>query len=471
MESKLSLGKLSLTRRLTLFFTVVAAAVVLGLGGLFLVEIDQHFVEMDRMALQEKRHLIEEILGNASAVDDASLRLSEALNYHHDLHVLVQDSQGRTVFQSSASNLNVQSGVALSTEEQSVFGVWRHHDTEFHTLSFGTAPAYSASALQVLIAADTKHHTQFLNGLRSSLAFYVVAAILVCGLLSWLAARHGLAPLREMKSRAAVVTGQKLSERMPVEAVPVEMADLAQELNRMLDRLQEDFRRLTEFSSDLAHELRTPISNLLTQTQVALVTKRDAATYRDILASNAEEFQRLARMVSDMLFLAKTERGVDLPHKERFSARQDALALLEFYEAVAEEKRIRLRLEGDGEVEVEGDRLMFRRAVSNLLSNAVRYTPEAGEITIRITSTAQTTTVAVENTGADIDAKILPRLFDRFYRADASRAHPDSDGSGLGLAITRAIAQAHGGRVTATSGHGRTCFALVFPHRGSQSSS
>lgn len=114
---------------------------------------------------------------------------------------------------------------------------------------------------------------------------------------------------------------------------------------------------------------------------------------------------------------------------------------------------------------------MFRRAVSNLLSNALRYTPEAGDITIRITSTAQTTTVAVENTGTDIDAKILPRLFDRFYRADASRAHPDSDGSGLGLAITRAIAQAHGGRVTATSGHGLTCFALVFPHRGSQSSS
>jgi len=130
---------------------------------------------------------------------------------------------------------------------------------------------------------------------------------------------------------------------------------------------------------------------------------------------------------------------------------------------VAEEKRIRLRVEGAGEI--EGDRLMFRRAVSNLLSNALRYTPEAGDITIRITGTAQATTVVVENTGADIDAKVLPRLFDRFYRADASRAHPDTDGSGLGLAITRAIAEAHGGRVTASSGQGRTCFTLVFPHR------
>ena len=463
MQPKPRLSKLSLTRRLTLFFTVVGATVVLGLGGLFLVETERHFVELDRMALQEKRHLIEEILSNANSVDDARWRLSEALNYHHDLHVLVQNAHGQTIFQSSTSNLNVQSGNALSTEEKGIFGVWRHHDTEFHTLSFGAVPAYSASALQVLIAADTKHHTQFLDGLRSSLALYLLAAIIVCGLLSWFAARQGLAPLREMKSRAAVVTGQKLSERMPVEAVPVEMADLAQELNRMLDRLQEDFQRLTDFASDLAHELRTPISNLLTQTQVALATKRDAATYRDILASNAEEFQRLARMVSDMLFLAKTERGVDLPHKERFSVRQDAQALLDFYEAVAEEKRIRLHLEGDGEV--EGDRLMFRRAVSNLLSNALRHAPEAGDVTIRIATPVQATTVAVENTGADIDAKILPRLFDRFYRADASRIHPDTDGSGLGLAITRAIAEAHGGRVTASSGQGRTCFTLVFPHR------
>ncbi|WP_313070034.1 heavy metal sensor histidine kinase [Melaminivora sp.] len=462
-------GQLPLTHRLTLLFTAVAASVVLGLGALFLVETERHFVELDRMALQDKQHLIEEILRNAISADDARRRLGEALSYHHDLYAQVQEGQGAVVFQSQGFIPAMRGDKPLRAGENKVFGVWRHGDARFHTLVFKAYPAYSSTPLMVWIAADTDHHTQFLDGLRRSLALYVLVAIAICGLLSWLAARQGLAPLRDMKSRAAKVTGQKLGERMPVQAVPVEMADLAQELNRMLDRLQEDFQRLTDFASDLAHELRTPISNLLTQTQVALATKRDAATYRDILASNAEEFERLARMVSDMLFLAKTERGVDLPHKERFSARQDALALLEFYEAVAEEKRIRLQLKGDGEV--EGDRLMFRRAVSNLLSNALRYTPEAGDITIRITSTAQTTTVAVENTGTDIDAKILPRLFDRFYRADASRAHPDSDGSGLGLAITRAIAEAHGGSVTATSGDGRTCFTLMFPHRGSQPSS
>ncbi|ACM33642.1 heavy metal sensor histidine kinase [[Acidovorax] ebreus] len=462
MLSRSRWGRLPLTQRLTLFFTVVAATVVLGLGVLFLVETGRHFVTLDRIALRDKQHLIEEVLRNADSKQDARWRLGDALGYHHGLYALVKDAQGELVFQSQGFPPDAQSAPTGPARGSESFGTWKLGGSIFHTLRFEAAPAYSQTTLRVLIATDTDHHAQFLRDLRRDLALYVAAAIVVCGFLSWLAARQGLAPLREMRSRAAAVTSQKLSERMPVQAVPVEMADLAQELNRMLDRLQEDFQRLTDFSSDLAHELRTPISNLLTQTQVALASKRDAATYRDILASNAEEFQRLARMVADMLFLAKTERGVDLPHKERFSARQDALALLEFYEAVAEEKRIRLRLEGDGDM--EGDRLMFRRAVSNLLSNALRYTPEAGTITVHIADTADSTVVSVVNTGSEIDPKMLPRLFDRFYRADPARAHPDSEGSGLGLAITRAIAEAHGGCVTVTSSHGRTCFALVFPH-------
>jgi two-component system heavy metal sensor histidine kinase CusS len=444
-------AKLSLTQRLTLFFTTVAAVMVLALGYLFLLEAQRHFVELDKTTLQEKRHLIENILRNAASEDGALRRLGESLNFHDDLRVVIRNPQEQIVFQSTVAQGHSPSYSGSAPDES--------HG--FHVLSFAAVPGYADTALQVMVAADTQPHMLFLAKIRTSLIAYAAAAIVVCALLSWLAARQGLAPLREMKSRAAVVTGQKLTERMPVHAVPVEMADLAQELNRMLDRLQQDFQRLTDFAADLAHELRTPISNLLTQTQVTLATKRDAATYRDILASNAEELQRLGRMVSDMLFLAKTERGVDLPHKELFSARQEAQALLDFYEAVAEEKYIQIALEGEGHI--DGDRLMFRRAVSNLLSNALRYAPEAGAVVVRIHSGPPATRVAVENTGPDIDAQILPRLFDRFYRADPARAHPGSDGSGLGLAITRAIAQAHGGSITATSSQGQTCFVLSFP--------
>ena len=295
---------------------------------------------------------------------------------------------------------------------------------------------------------------------QKTLGLYVALATLVSGLLGWLASRNGLSPLRAMKARAQAVSGHRLDERMPVDAVPVELADLAHTLNDMLVRLQNDFERLSAFSADLAHELRTPISNLLTQTQVMLAQKRTGDEYRNALASNSEELQRLARMVSDMLLLAKTENGLALPHPETIHLDTEAAALVDFYEALAADKQLRLTVEGAGCV--QGDRLMVRRALSNLLSNAIRHSPVQGQVRVRIQTTPVGTEVCVENQGDPIAAEVLPRLFDRFYRADAARRHPNSDGAGLGLAITRATMLAHGGTVTVASDGNGTRFALVF---------
>ena len=456
------LRALSLTTRLTLFFTLVAAGIVLGLGALFVVAAEEHFLDLDRMALQDKQHVITDILSSAYSVEGTQSRLREALNHHHGLFVLVVDAQDNTLFQTAGFQAPPGMTATPGTGSEPSFLHWTDAQRAFQGLRFESGRRDdAASRLRILVAIDTVHHTHFMQALRRTLALYAVVAIVLSGLLGWLAAHRGLTPLRAMKNRAAAVSGQQLGERMPVEAVPIEMADLAHALNQMLARLQDDFRRLSEFSSDLAHELRTPISNLLMQTQVALASPRDAQAYRDILASNAEEFQRLGRMVSDMLFLAKTERGMALPRLEPFEAAEEVHALLEFYEAVAADQQITLRQQGQGTI--VGDRLMFRRAVSNLLSNALRYTPPNGEVNIDIEHTPGETRVSVTNTGPDIDPMLLPRLFDRFYRADASRAHPESEGAGLGLSITRAIVQAHGGSVQASSLAGNTRFVLVFP--------
>jgi len=248
---------------------------------------------------------------------------------------------------------------------------------------------------------------------------------------------------------------------MPTQEFPVEMADLATTLNEMLRRLKEEFDRLSEFSSDLAHELRTPINNLMTQTQVTLSQNRSPGEYRDILASNAEEYQRLARMIADMLFLAKADHGLILPSLEKIAVHDEAQALFDFYEALAEEKQVQLKL--SGEAEISGDRLMLRRALSNLLSNAIRYTPSGEDVVIDIKGDLQGTTVSVLNTGPTIDEQMIPRLFDRFFRADKSRRQLDSDGAGLGLSITQAIVHAHRGHISVTSSHGKTCFSMFFP--------
>jgi len=232
----------------------------------------------------------------------------------------------------------------------------------------------------------------------------------------------------------------------------------------MLGRLKESFDRLSDFSSDIAHELRTPVSNLLTQTQVMLSKVRSIDEYQDVLASNAEELERLSRTIADMLFLAKADNHLLVPTQESVDLRAEISSMLEFYEPLIEEKRQQLTLHGHAEV--DGDRLMLRRAVGNLLSNAIRHTPEHGFINIALEIEGKKVSIRIENSGETIPSEHLPRLFDRFYRVDSSRQHA-GEGSGLGLAITKSIALAHNGSVSVSSTDGVTSFALWLPARKS----
>lgn len=456
------LRSVSLTVRLTVLFTTVAAAVVMGLGIVFVRAADRHFEEIDRMALQDKLHLIKSIVVSSPTLRESQDRLSESLSHHHGLFAIVQDRDGVVLFKSEGfqpPDPTIEPGAQSDSKR---LQTWRQAEREYRGLGMTIEPGTgSETTFDAFVALDTIHHSEFAVNLWRTLAIYTAAATLLIGLLGWLAAHQGLAPLRAMRSRAAAVSGTQIAERMPIEAVPIEMADLARELNRMLDRLQADFQRLSEFSSDLAHELRTPISNLLTQSQVALSKERDPDTYREILASNAEEFQRMARMIADMLFLATTERGAALPSREPFAVAQEVKALFDFYDAVADAKAVSLQLSGDATI--IGDRLMVRRALSNLLSNALRHSKANGVVHVDINSTPTSTIVSVQNTGDDVDPKFLSRLFDRFFRADAARTHPESDGAGLGLSITRAIVEAHGGSASVTSVGGLTRFTLTFP--------
>jgi two-component system heavy metal sensor histidine kinase CusS len=312
----------------------------------------------------------------------------------------------------------------------------------------------------LLLGLDTHHHAHFMTQLHYTLAIYLFIATLLSGLLGWWAARRGLAPLRVMRERARNIDARQLNIRMPTADSSAELVELAQGLNLMLERLEQDFERISEFSSDLAHELRTPITNLLTQTQVTLTRERDAESYRDILASNAEEFQRLARMVSDMLYLAKTEHGLELPNREPLSLAVEVQALFDFYECVSEEARIGLSLQGDATI--VGDRLMVRRAIGNLLSNALRHAFKHSVIEVIVTRLPDAVELTVKNEGHPIDEAVIPRLFDRFYRTQKSRPHPEHSGTGLGLSITRSLMLAQGGSITVASNEKNTSFTLVF---------
>jgi two-component system heavy metal sensor histidine kinase CusS len=455
----------SLTLRLTLLFAVAAAFVLFLLGLLIGNLVEQHFEEQDMEALSGKMALTRHILERDSATQDGAAlgrQLDDALTGHHGLAVAVFGADRQVVYANEALTfpptlLDPQAAARPGrvVKWQAPEGLpWRGISAVV------TAGADGRTPFIIAIATEISHHEHFMSGFRGTLWVFIALATLAMGLLGWVVVRRGLAPLQTIKRRAAEITANHLHTRLPAEAIPQELADLADTLNDMLARLEESFQRLSDFSSDLAHELRTPVSNLLTQTQVTLSRARSDDEYRDILASNAEEFERLSRMIADMLFLAKADNQQIIPNRERVEMADEVADLLEFYGLLAEEKAIRVTLSGAGAV--TGDRLMLRRAVSNLLSNALRHTPDGGAVTIRLERQRSRLALTVENSGPGIPAEHLPRLFDRFYRADSSRQRT-TEGSGLGLAITRSILLAHDGEVSVESADQRTRFTLTLP--------
>ncbi len=458
----------SITYRLALYFGGASTAVLLAIGYVVGVFVERHFLELDHTELHGKMELVRHFLAKVHSPPDVEAlpeRMGDALTGHDSLSVSITRPGGKTLFATAGAAFPEQlikgaPDVELSGKLELVS--WEHAGQAYH--GFASRVPTDAPDLPraiVAVALNFAPHHAFMAAFYEVLWFAIAAGILSTGLLGWIAARRGLAPIREMTRIAQSITASRLHDRLPMAALPMELVDLAAAFNGMLSRLEDSFRRLSEFSSDLAHELRTPIGSLMTQTHVALSRTRSAEEYREVLYSNSEEYERLARMIGDMLFLAKSDNGLIVPRSESVDLAIEVRELFEFYDALAEDQGVSLALTGNGTV--EGERLMIRRAISNLLSNAINHTPRGGCVDVRIGHDENGgVRLAVENPGDGIAAEHLPRIFDRFYRVDPSRQR-STDGAGLGLAITKSIIAAHKGTVQAFSEGGVTRFEIVFP--------
>lgn len=450
----------SLTLRLTLLLALASASVLFLLGLFIGQAVERHFVEQDVDLINGKMHLVSHILArsHSDAGPPLSQQLDDALTGHHGLVIAIYGKDGKAIY----ANEPMDFPASLFANEHTAIQWVDNNGFPWRGMAATLAmPAHPAMLYRIAIATEVIHHDHFMAAFRETLWAFVSLATLVMGFLGWFVVQRGLQPLHAIKHQAAEITANRLHTRLPLESIPRELADLAESLNGMLSRLEDSFQKLSDFSSDLAHELRTPVSNLLTQTQVTLSKARSAEEYREVLASNAEEFERLSRTMSDMLFLAKAENTDAVPHQETIDLAEEIGNLMDYYSVLADEKSVSFSLTGQGEM--RGDRLMMRRAVSNLLSNALRHTPEHGSVQVQISDVVEGhRLIAVENTGKDIPDEHLPRLFDRFYRVDSSRQRT-TENSGLGLAITKSIVMAHGGEVRVRSGGGKTTFMLQVP--------
>lgn len=288
-----------------------------------------------------------------------------------------------------------------------------------------------------------------------------VGALLAFVLGGWVS-RRGLQPVRRLAQRAAAIDVQHLHLRLDEFNELSELQVLSHALNQMLARLEDGFAQLSRFSEDLAHEMRTPLSNLMGHTQQSLRHSRSIEDYQNLLVSNQEEYERLARMIDSMLFLARTEQPQASVQDELINLHELVEQLCEYFEGVAQERDVTLINQAHGEL--RADPALIRRALANLVANALRYGSPAAEVIIRSVVREAGVEVSVHNQGPPIAAEHLPRLFERFYRCDPSRNQPDDSG-GLGLAIVHSIMQLHGGRVTVDSRSSGTSFRLEFPRQ------
>ncbi|OYQ00792.1 two-component sensor histidine kinase [Pseudomonas mandelii] len=444
--------RLSLSSRLALLFAACTAVVSLFAGVLFSRASEAHFVELDQQLLDGKLMDLRRALHDVQS-SDSEVRLADELNRQVDLSLRITGNDGQRWYDSSArlpEKLPQKPGISTLND----------NGTDYRVLN---APLFvdRPDSPQLTLLLDITHHQHFLQRMQHLIWLTVGLSALATALLGAWAARSGLRPLRRMSAIASGVSAQSLNARLPEENMPSELKELAHSFNAMLGRLDDSFQRLSAFSADIAHELRTPLSNLLTHTQVILTQPRPLEDYREALHSNLEELQWMAQLVNDMLYLAKADHGLLTPKRESLQLAEEADLLLEFFAPLAEDAQVRLSREGSARM--EGDRSMLRRALSNLLDNALRFTPAEGEVRVRIVEQAKGLSLTVENSGDGIDGALLQRLFDRFYRADPARQEGSSEHAGLGLAITQSIIRAHGGQIRCESENGWTRFVLELP--------
>ncbi|KFX64640.1 heavy metal sensor histidine kinase [Paraburkholderia fungorum] len=298
------------------------------------------------------------------------------------------------------------------------------------------------SEVEVIAAHPMTQEMRMLAAYRNRIVLATLTGMLAATLLAYYVLRRTFRPVREIATRAAQISPASLSVRLDSEAAPLELRQLTHAFNAMLDRLADGFQRLSQFSADLAHEIRTPVGALIGQTQVTLAKTRDADEYQQVLESNLEELNRLSHIAENILFLAHADHAALSIEREPVDLRDELVRIADYFEGPADERGMRFTVEAMGIA--SANPMLCRRAINNLVVNAVRY--GANDTVVRLSGTQdeQGATVVVENDGAPIPDEQLNRLFDRFYRADAARS-AFTESSGLGLAIVRAIMHLHGG--------------------------
>lgn len=454
------MSRLSLRGRMALLFIIVVTTVLTLAAVSFDFFCRLHFERQDEQVLEDKLHALNAVLTRndrfePTMVSDIDRLLDTSLGF-----AAVIKAGNRVVY--AHHNLS-ETHLPLNRSGDS--GRWRIQlgPNLYTGITQGIAAWGDGAGGTIHLAMDITHRTHFFEMIRQWFIYTLIISAILSGLLGFAFIGRGLKPISRLSKTTSTITANCLDTRISAESVPAELHELVADFNAMLERLDDSFLRLSGFSADIAHELRTPLNSMLTQTEVALMKDRSGEDYKDILLSTLEELRRMSRMVDDMLFLAKADNGMITPDFEDHDLAAVASSVLEYYQYAADEKGIKLVMHHSGETRVKGDNLMLRRAIANMISNAVRYGVQGTAIDIGVSRAGQWVQLAVTNHGPTIPAEHVDKLFDRFYRIDTARREGSTLNAGLGMAITRSIIDAHKGSIGCRSVDGITTFEMKLP--------
>lgn len=459
----------SLVARLAVYYTV-SSAILLGVAMLILyVVVVQYINTADNLFLADTLRAVKADLADKRTVNDQLLE-DEVPPGTNDYFARVLDAETKQVI--AEQPLEVSKRLSSSFfPEPLPDGKVPTQGIDYKTPSGKWFLLMSASAIldsnlpksvTIQVAQDRSDDKAFTKNFGKILAGVLAGGIACSAATALLVAKRALRPLEEMATATEKVQASQLDQRLGGGRWPSELTALAAGFDKMLARLEESFDRLSRFSADLAHELRTPIQNLRSESEVALTRPRTAGEYREVIELNVEEYQRLSGMIDSLLFLARAENAETRLSRVKFRIGPEIDTILDFYDAAAREREVALTRQGDGEL--YADPMLFRRALSNVVANALRHTARNGRVQVLVdTDHGRRVEIVVQDNGCGIGPEHLPRIFDRFYRADAARSS-DSTNTGLGLAIVKSIMELHGGVASAESALGAgTKVRLSFP--------
>lgn len=443
----------SMRARLVATLAAIALAVFATVGLLLQWSLARELARQDAADVAGKLDIAQHLTTEVLAPEDLPTlfhHLDDMLLGHGDLRIWILPT-GRPPLYGGRTPPRVLA------EEAGLVTVAREDGVELQGVRARLAAGAGLAGADIVVAKDTRPR-------RALLAYSGRALVLVCGvgvlavagLGAW-AARRGLAPVARLSEAVARIAPETLSTRLPVDGVDRELRALSEGFNVVLDRLEAAYRQMEAFNADVAHELRTPLAVLISGAEVTLGAQRPAAELREVLASSLEELEQMKALVNDMLFLARADRGEPAPDAAPARLADEARKVAEYFEASTAEAGVSMRVEGDGSAVCSAS--LVRRALANLVSNALKHTASGETILIRLSEDGGLANIEVSNPGQEVPAETLARMFDRFYRADAARART-GESVGLGLAIVRAIARMHGGTTWARWRQGRTTVGM-----------